>query len=106
MTVSLCFCDVGGDMQFTSHYIREEDSLQARLSLFTFNRRQTSLRGFSSRLLNRIIPSGVMGGCEAPRQTKHASEDVLGPEHLQITAEVLLSKVQNPQMLTWGPAMK
>lgn len=106
MTVSLCFCDVGGDMQFTSHYIREEDSLQARLSLFTFNRSQTCLRDFSSHLLNCFIPSGVMGGYEAPRQTKHASEDVLGPEHLQITAEVLLSKVWNPQMLTWGPAMK
>lgn len=96
MTVSLCFCDVGGDMQFTSHYIREEDSLQARLSLFTFSRRHTCLRGFSSRLLNRFITSGVMRGYEAPRQKKHASEDVLGSEHLQITAEVLLSKVRNP----------
>lgn len=47
MTVFLCFCDVGGDMQFASHYIREEDSLQARHSLFTFNRSQSWLLGFS-----------------------------------------------------------
>lgn len=47
VTVFLCFCDVGGDMQFASHYIREEDSLQARHSLFTFNRSQHWLLGFS-----------------------------------------------------------
>lgn len=97
MTVSLCFCDVGGDMQFPSHYVREEDSLQARLSLFTFNGTRTC---FSSPLLNRFIPS--WGGYHAP---KHASEGVLVPEHLQSTAQVPLSNEPRRPMLTCGLAM-